>query len=67
MKEYVRIAVPLSQEEFLALRQCAEYEYRHPREQARYLLRAALLGNVSPTNDNTGALIVTDNRAGAAQ
>ena len=42
MSEFTRITVPLSKDEFVALRDKAMSEYRHPREQARYLLRAAL-------------------------
>lgn len=39
----LRITVPLSREEFIALRSRASAELRQPREQARYMLRAALL------------------------
>ncbi len=42
MSEYTRITVPLSKDEFVALRDTAGSEYRHPRDHARYLLRAAL-------------------------
>jgi len=44
MREYTRITVPLGREEFDALRESAKQDYRHPREQARYLLRKLLLG-----------------------
>lgn len=40
---YTRITVPLSQDEFEALRESAQQDYRHPREQARFLLRSLLL------------------------
>jgi hypothetical protein len=39
---YTRITVPLSREELNALRDAADREYRHPRDQARYLVRQAL-------------------------
>lgn len=42
MREYTRITVPLSRDEFVALRDTAGSEYRHPRDHARYLLRQAL-------------------------
>lgn len=51
--QYTRITVPLSHDEFCALRERAEIEYRHPREQARYILRAVLLGEQKPIIDLT--------------
>ena len=42
MTHFTRITVPLGKDEFFALRENADREYRHPREQARYLLRLAL-------------------------
>ena len=51
---YTRITVPLSKEEFEALQDSAQQDYRHPREQARYLLRSLLLNNHS-TNANSDA------------
>jgi plasmid stability protein len=39
----LRITVPLSREEFVALRTRASAELRQPRDQARHILRAALL------------------------
>lgn len=42
---FTRIQVPLSREEYLALYQAAERDYRHPRDQARAILRAVLLGD----------------------
>lgn len=47
--QYTRISVPLSQEEFIALSESARQEFRHPRDQARYLLRKILLGNTDET------------------
>lgn len=38
-----RITVPLSHEEAQAIIKMAETQYRHPREQARFLLREALI------------------------
>lgn len=42
MRDYTRITVALSKDEFTALRETAAKEYRHPREQARWLLRQVL-------------------------
>jgi len=42
---FTRISVPLSRDEYAALFLAADQEYRHPRDQARAILRAALLGN----------------------
>lgn len=39
------INIPLAAEELTALVSAAQREYRHPRDQARYILRQALLGN----------------------
>lgn len=51
---YTRITVPLSLEEFEALRESAQQDYRHPREQARFLLRHLLLRtNSQATNKNS--------------
>lgn len=40
--ERLRITVPLSSDEFSALRESASMQLRHPRDQARFLLRRAL-------------------------
>ena len=42
MPEHRRLTVPLGKDEWDVLRQTADRDYRHPREQARYLLRVAL-------------------------
>ena len=68
MNEYRRIHVPLSKEEFVTLQGAASNDLRHPRDQARYLLRAALgLGgdNVQP-NANRGAMDSDPQRAAVA-
>jgi hypothetical protein len=39
----LRISVPLTREEFIALKKRASAELRQPRDQARYMLRVALL------------------------
>jgi hypothetical protein len=44
LETVTRITVNLSADERRALMASAQREYRHPREQARYLLRRALLG-----------------------
>ncbi|RIK26716.1 MAG: hypothetical protein DCC55_39825 [Chloroflexi bacterium] len=66
MERFTRITVPLSKQEWEALRNQAQHEYRHPREQARYLIRCALLGDTVPTKDNTGAK-VSQASAGVAE
>lgn len=43
-----RITVSLSRAELEALISNAQRDYRHPRDQARYLLRRALLGEQPP-------------------
>jgi len=49
-KKTTRITVTLSMDEWKALRDRALSEYRHPREQARFLLRDALLkSSTQPT------------------
>ena len=52
MKAYTSIMLPLGKDEFNALRENADREYRHPREQARYLLRCAL-GLTDPNKHET--------------
>ena len=52
MNYHTRITVPLSKQEFEALYQSARTDYRHPREQARYILRLALLGEQSQESRN---------------
>ena len=62
--QYTRITVPLSREEFDALAYAAGSGYRHPRDQARYLLRGALgLSGPPPPvtgskNGETGAAVI---------
>lgn len=41
-ERYTRITVPLSYNEFVALSQSAQCDLRHPRDQARHILRQAL-------------------------
>ena len=48
MSEYKRIYIPLGKDEFAALQRCAQSSYRHPRDQARYILRSVLLGDAEP-------------------
>ena len=43
MTSQARITVPLSVDEFDALVKSAQSDYRHPRDQARHILRSALL------------------------
>lgn len=61
MKAYTSIMLPLGKDEFFALRENADREYRHPREQARYLLRVALgLDNPNKHESATPALTGSD-------
>ncbi len=41
---YMKIYLPLSKDEFIALQDMARKNYRHPREQARFILRSVLFG-----------------------
>ncbi len=52
MDEYVKIYLPLSRAEFKALQDRARQDYRHPREQARFILRGALFGESIPSTDH---------------
>ena len=64
MKEYdVRLAVPLSAEEWAALKEAARMDLRQPRDQARAILREALAKTVS-TENKTGALTGATQNAG---
>jgi plasmid stability protein len=45
---YARLNIPLSDMELQALRAAAQKDLRHPKDQARYLLRRALLGEQPP-------------------
>lgn len=47
MNDFASMVVRFSKEEFFALRDIAQKEYRHPRDQARYILRRALLDSRS--------------------
>lgn len=47
-ERFTRIQVPLGRDEYAALLSAAMSDYRHPRDQARAILRAALLGGQEP-------------------
>jgi hypothetical protein len=75
MERFTRIQVPLGRDEYAALLQAAMTDYRHPRDQARAILRAALLGDRADTDivdvtagKHNGAvkLLADDNGAVAA-
>lgn len=51
MERFTRIQVPLGRDEYAALLQAAISDYRHPRDQARAILRAALLGDAGQVID----------------
>ena len=53
MTHFTRITVPLGKDEFHALRVASDREYRHPRDQARHLLRCALGLDSSKNDINT--------------
>jgi len=64
---YTRITVPLSREELNALRDAADREYRHPRDQARYLVRQALgLADKPPNVEKYSSAGVRQDKTGAA-
>ena len=46
LNEFRRITVPLGRDEWERLREAAQSDYRHPREQARYLLRLMLFNDL---------------------
>ncbi len=46
-KQYARISIHLSKDEFIALSKSAQEDLRPPRDHARYLLRRVLLGEHS--------------------
>ena len=52
MTYHTKIYVPLGRDEWVALRDMAEGEYRNPRDQARVLLRQAL--GLSQKSEETG-------------
>ena len=49
-RPYNRIMVPFDREEWVKLRQTAESDMRHPRDQARFILRQALGLEDKPPN-----------------
>lgn len=63
MNYHTRITVPLSKQEFEALYQSARTDYRHPREQARYILRLALLGEQTQESKNPSAATLPERTA----
>jgi hypothetical protein len=65
MQAIRRVTVPLTEDECNALRRLANAELRDPREQARYLLRAAMGltgdgGDAMPQNAKNGAGVHQD-------
>ena len=69
MNEYRRIYIPLSREEFIALSESARCDYRHPRDQARFIIRAALGGDSPPNakqKKTTSAKLETANAGGVS-
>lgn len=50
-----KISVPIADDEFVALSSLANREMRHPREQARYILRSVLLSDQPTVEDNKPA------------
>ena len=70
MQERFRVTVPLSKQEFVALSLAAQGDYRNPRDQARYMLRAALGLHDDPVEyqemHNGGASLSQGTRAAVA-
>ena len=58
MKAYTSIMLPLGKDEFDALRAASDREYRHPRDQARHLLRWAL--GLDSSQKDIGSIYQTD-------
>ena len=66
MSEYRRITVSLDRAEFLALRDEADRNLRHPRDQARYFVRSALgLADPPPVENTKAPAVVSQADAGA--
>jgi len=61
------INVPLEQTELEALVATARLELRHPRDQARYLLRRALLGEQPPDPPHATIPPMTNGAVGVSQ
>lgn len=68
MAEYAGINLRLSRDEFERLTSAAQRELRHPRDQARMLLRQALglTPDANHTNANRGAKVSQAQRAAIA-
>jgi len=69
MTYHTKIYVPLGRDEWMALRDMAEGEYRNPRDQARALLRQAL--GLAHKSEETGQVsqakpVSSSNRTPAA-
>lgn len=61
MQEQYRVTVPLSKSEFVALSKSAQRELRPIRDQARYMLRNALLtDSPDPPTTNEGYANVSE-------
>lgn len=45
-----RFYIPMTTEEFIKLTELAQRDCRHPRDQARYILRTVLLGDALTTD-----------------
>lgn len=67
MERYTRISIPLGKDEYAALLEAAMSEYRHPRDQARAILRKVLIGNeVEEKHNGTGSTLQSETGAVAA-
>ncbi|MDI9547708.1 MAG: hypothetical protein QM346_08900 [Chloroflexota bacterium] len=68
MNEYAGLNIRLSRGEFERLSAMAQRDLRHPRDQARYLLRQALSAEADDAmkNANRGAVDVEAQRAAVA-
>ncbi len=60
-----RVTIVLTEMEMERLHQSAKRELRHPREQARFILRSALFGDSVPTNSKSTSVKVEPTQTGA--
>jgi hypothetical protein len=63
MKRDTRILVWLDNDEWTALIRQADNDLRHPREQARHILRLVLLGNIEQATNVDDGAVRQDTRA----
>lgn len=65
-----RLTISVNDDEFVRLVQMANQEMRHPREQARYILRRVLFGESPPTDaqqQKTTSVVIEGPHAGVSK